>query len=524
MASAGFGDDRPVSQLSRRQFLRDLCIGAAAATLAACSGPGKHGASPSSAPPPSGLAPSPPASPGPPDWLALRSRLQGTLTLPGDPGYALAARGYNPLFDANQPAAVAACARPSDVQACLAAASAARLPVAARSGGHSYAGYSAPPGGLVVDLAPMAAIDLRPDGTATVGAGARLIDVYNTLATAGRCLPGGSCPTVGIAGLTLGGGVGVLTRQLGLSIDHLVSAAAVTPDGVLRTASAASEPDLFWALRGGGGGNGAVVTSFTFATVPAPTLAVSATSYPAGSAGAVLGGWLAWIRQAPASIWSNCIVSSGTPPTIRVNATSTEPTAALSSALGDLARSAGTAAAHQSVTSMGYLAAMLYFAGCSQVAACHLAGRGAGAGKLGREAFVASSRVMGTVPADPGAVVALLSGRPGIDLIVDALGGAVAQVAPGDTAFAHRSAVATMQIYAATSAAAAPSARQAVAAVRDGLVPLVGSGAYVNYIDPGLAGWQHAYYGANLARLQSVVRRYDPGGVLRFAQGLAPGG
>ena len=516
-----------MSQLSRRQFLRDLGIGAAAATLAACSGPGKRSASGSTAPPPSGPpppgpAPSPPASPGPPDWAALRSRLRGTLTLPGDPGYAAAARGYNPLFDANQPAAVAACAGPSDVQACLAAASAARIPVAARSGGHSYAGFSAPPGGLVVDLAPMAAIDLHPDGTATVGAGARLIDVYNVLGTAGRCLPGGSCPTVGIAGLTLGGGVGVLTRQLGLTIDHLVSAAAVTPDGVQRTASAGSEPDLFWALRGGGGGNGAVVTSFTFSTVPAPTLAVSSTSYPAGSAGAVLGGWLAWIRQAPASIWSNCIVSAGSPPTVRVNATSTDPAAGLTSALGDLTRRTGTAAAHQSVTSMGYLPAMLYFAGCAQMAACHLAG--SGAGTLGRETFVAASRVIATPPADPGSVVALLAGRTGIDLIVDALGGAVAQVAPGDTAFAHRSAAATVQIYAGTTVAAAPSARQAVAAVRDGLAPLVGPGAYVNYIDPGLAGWQDAYYGANLARLQSVVRRYDPDGVLRFAQGLAPGG
>jgi len=414
---------------------------------------------------------------------------------------------------------VAACARVADVQACLATASAARLPVAARSGGHSYAGYSVPPGGLVVDLAPMAAVDLHADGTATVGAGARLIDVYNALGSAGRCLPGGSCPTVGIAGLTLGGGVGVLTRQLGLTIDHLVSAAAVTPDGVVRTASASSEPDLFWALRGGGGGNGAVVTSFTFSTVPAPELAVSASGYPAGSAGAVLGAWLAWIGQAPASIWSNCIVSGGSPPTVRVNATSTDATAALTSALADLNRRTGTAATHQSVTSKGYLPAMLSFAGCSQMAACHLVGTGAGT--LGRETFVASSRVVDTVPADPGAVVGLLAGRSGIDLIVDALGGAVAQVTPGATAFAHRSALATVQIYAGTTAASAPSARQAVAAIRDGLAPLVGSGGYVNYIDPELAGWQDAYYGTNLARLQSVVRRYDPDAVLRFAQGLA---
>ncbi|HEU5002697.1 MAG TPA: FAD-binding oxidoreductase [Actinomycetota bacterium] len=511
-------------QLSRRQFLRDLGVGAAAATLAACSGTAqRRGFPPTATPPGPGVTPpaATPASPGPPDWAALRSRLHGTLTLTGDPGYAAAARGYNPLFDAHQPAAVAACASPSDVQACLATASGARMPVAARSGGHSYAGYSAPPGGLVVDLAPMAAVDVHADGTATVGAGARLIDVYGALAAAGRCLPGGSCPTVGIAGLTLGGGVGVLARQYGLTADRLVSATVVTPDGAVRTASAASEPDLFWALRGGGGGNGGIVTSFSFSTLPAPQLAVFAARYPAGSAAAVLAGWLAWIEQAPATLWSNCILSAGSPPTVRINGTSTDSTSALTSALADLNRRTGTAPTQQSVTSKSYLQAMLYFAGCSQLATCHLAG--SGAGTLVRETFVASSRVMATAPADPGAVVALLAGRSGIDLIVDALGGAVAQVAPGDTAFPHRRAVATMQIYAGTTAAAAQSTRQAVGAVRDGLAPLVGSGAYVNYIDPELGGWQEAYYGDNLARLQSVVRRYDPDGVLRFAQGLAPG-
>src|SRR5439155_12607662 len=122
-----------------------------------------------------------------------------------------------------------------------------------RSGGHSYAGYCVPEGGLVADLARMSQVTVHPDGTAEIGAGAKLIDIYSRLAAAGRCLPAGSCPSVGISGLTLGGGIGVLSRKFGLTCDRMVSARLVTADAQLRTASADSEPDLFWALRGGGG-------------------------------------------------------------------------------------------------------------------------------------------------------------------------------------------------------------------------------------------------------------------------------
>src|SRR5437660_1397579 len=107
--------------------------------------------------------------------------------------------------------------------------------------------------GLVVDLAGMSGVQVDGD-TAVIGAGARLIDVYTALAAAGRCLPAGSCPSVGIAGLTLGGGIGVLARKYGLTCDSLTGATVVTADGASRTVSVSAEPDLFWALRGGGGG------------------------------------------------------------------------------------------------------------------------------------------------------------------------------------------------------------------------------------------------------------------------------
>ena len=108
--------------------------------------------------------------------------------------------------------------------------------------------------------------------TATVGAGTRLIDFYHGLAAKGRAVPGGSCPTVGIAGLTLGGGIGVTARAYGLTCDNLESLQIVTANGAVLTATAdpSTYGDLFWACQGGGGGNFGVVTSFTFRTVPAP--------------------------------------------------------------------------------------------------------------------------------------------------------------------------------------------------------------------------------------------------------------
>ncbi|WP_157537300.1 FAD-binding oxidoreductase [Kitasatospora azatica] len=163
----------------------------------------------------------PGVAPEPPDWSALKARLAGRLLLPQDQGYGTARLGYNELNDGQLPAAVARCTSASDVQACLDAARGHGVPIAARSGGHSYLGYSVPNGGLVMDLRPMARVQVLPDGTARVGAGARLIEVYAALAQAGRLLPAGSCPTVGVGGLTLGGGIGVLTRKYGLTCDRL---------------------------------------------------------------------------------------------------------------------------------------------------------------------------------------------------------------------------------------------------------------------------------------------------------------
>ncbi|MEV7629014.1 FAD-binding protein [Actinoplanes sp. NPDC089786] len=182
-----------------------------------------------------------------------------------------------------RPAAVLPCATTADVAAALATARRRRLPVAVRGGGHCFAGRSTTTG-VVIDTSPMAGV--RLDGSrAVIGAGTRLAEVYDRLGAHGRTIPAGCGPTVGITGLTLGGGLGILGRRHGLTCDSLLAATLVRADG--RTVEA--DDDLLWAMRGGGAPG--VVTSLTFATVAAPTRTAFRWSCPADGAADLLDAW-----------------------------------------------------------------------------------------------------------------------------------------------------------------------------------------------------------------------------------------
>ncbi|MER6362230.1 FAD-binding oxidoreductase [Kitasatospora sp. NPDC001527] len=460
------------------------------------------------------------AAVAPPDWQALRDRLGSRLVLPADPGYGTARLGYNELNDGQFPAAVAQCVSADDVRACLDVARGHGLPIAARGGGHGYLGYSVPDRGLVIDLRGMADVVVHPDGTAEVGAGARLIEVYAALAQAGRLLPAGSCPTVGVAGLTLGGGIGVLARKYGLTCDRLGAAEVVTADSSLLTASPVEEPDLYWALRGGGGGNFGVVTRFSFDTAPAPDLTVFVLRFAAGSVTEVLGAWQEWVDGAPDELWASCQISAGTPPRCRVVGCYVGGPGGADPLLDELVEAAGTAPTSRTVSPRDYLGAMKFMAGCSNdtIAQCHPVSEG---GRLPRAGFVAVSRMLGPVPLDPAGVTELMTGHTGVDLLLDSLGGAIGELAPSATAFPHRESLASAQVYAGATPATEDQARATVEAIRDGLADLGALGAYVNYIDATLPRWGRAYYGRNLPRLKAVARRYDPDGVFAFPRSVA---
>ena len=247
----------------------------------------------------------------PPDWDALARSLRGSLVRPGDPGYDAARVLYNTRFDSVLPQGVARCSSASDVRACVMFASQTGVPLAVRSGGHSYGGWSTG-NGLVLDTGPMRSVQATGNRM-IVGAGARLIELYETLAAAQVGIGGGSCPTVGIAGLALGGGIGVVARRYGLTCDALTGVQLVTADSRLVTADAANNDDLFWACRGGGGGNFGIATAFDFATFPTTDVALFTLKWPWAAAPQVLAAWMAWIADAPDPLWSNCILAPGSP-------------------------------------------------------------------------------------------------------------------------------------------------------------------------------------------------------------------
>jgi FAD/FMN-containing dehydrogenase len=193
----------------------------------------------------------------------LAAALRGELITPGDEGYDAARAVYNGMID-KRPAAVARCRDTADVIAAVAFARANRMEIAVRGGGHNAAGFGTWDGALVIDMSSMRSTTVDPERrTVRVDAGATWGDVDHATVAFGMATPSGFLASTGVAGLTLGGGIGYLSRRFGLTVDNLLSADVVLADGRFVTASATSHPDLFWALRGGGGNFG-VVTSFTF--------------------------------------------------------------------------------------------------------------------------------------------------------------------------------------------------------------------------------------------------------------------
>ena len=471
-------------------------------------------------------------------WTALRASLSGRLVLPDDPNYPTAKLVYDLRFADVMPAGIAYCASPADVQRCIAFARHQQLPIAARSGGHSYGGYSTG-NGLVVDVTTMSAVSVKTTGsrgpTATVGSGTLLIDLYNQLSGAGMLLPGGSCPTVGIAGLTLGGGIGVVGRKYGLTCDNLQSVEIVTADGALIQCDPGNHADLLWASQGGGGGNFGVVTSFTFGVRSMPELSLFTLEWPWAAAADVLGAWQAWAPDAPDELWSNCqLLSSGSPgQKARCTGVFVGIPSGLTSLLQSFEQAVSTTPTYRFVGPESYLSAMLIEAGCEglTVPECHLPEQNP-LGTLSRSTFVAKSAYVAT--AMPGAglqaaaqlVTDLQESQPGVNggLVFDAYGGIINRVAPGATAFVHRGARCGIESSVSwgpnPSAVAVADGQAWLAHAANVLAPYTDGSAYQNYIDPALSDWRQAYYGANLGRLTRVKQTYDPDNVFHFAQSI----
>jgi FAD/FMN-containing dehydrogenase len=244
----------------------------------------------------------------------LRDALRGPLVLPGDDGYAEAKQIWNGAHDARTPAAVVSCTGVADVMAALGFARSHDLTVAVRGGGHSVAGLSTVDGGMLIDLSPMRNVRVDPNARrAYVGPGATWGDVDHEAQQFGLATTGGLVSTTGVAGFTLGGGIGWLMRQYGLACDNLVGADVVTADGRLVHASATENSDLFWGLRGGGGNFG-IVTSFELALHPVgPEIYAGPLFLPADAAVDLLRFYRDWAPDQPDAITTAISLATAPP-------------------------------------------------------------------------------------------------------------------------------------------------------------------------------------------------------------------
>ena len=520
---------------NRREFLRRaaqtslITTGAVAASLAldGCGSNSKVPVTTTTTTP--SLGP-----PSPKEWAALARSLSGTLVRPSSRSYGADRLLYNSKFTDLHPQGIAYCAGPVDVSRCVDFATRHNMSLCARSGGHSYAGYSSCDG-LVIDVSRLATISVDTSAnTATIGAGALLIDVYNEVGSRDRLLPGGSCPTVGIAGLTLGGGIGVFGRKYGLTSDNVRSVDVVTADSRLVRANEHDHTELLWACRGGGGGNFGIATSFTFDVHPMPEVTLFTLQYPWAAAATVLEAWQEWIVTAPDELWSNCqLESQGTYGFLaQVGGVYCGSPAALATYLAPLQSAIGTAPTYSFNGSNDYLSAMEIEAGCSglSIAACHLSSENPH-GELSRSAYSAKSSYVNTAMSSTRCAsmvaavehLATLAPTLGGALAFDAYGGAINRVAKDATAFVHRDKLACIQ---ATYSWSTYTPASVIADGRTWLTWLgddvfnAETGAYQNYIDPTLVNWRSAYYGTNLERLIKVKRRYDPENHFSFAQSI----
>jgi FAD/FMN-containing dehydrogenase len=451
----------------------------------------------------------------------LRAAVKGQIVIPGDDGYAEAAAVWNGAHDGSRPAIVVRCAGAADVIAAVGFARSTGLTIAVRGGGHSVAGFSTCDDGIVIDFSPMNGVRVDPAAKrATVGGGAVWADVDHETQAHGLATTGGLISTTGVAGFTLGGGIGWTMRKFGLACDNLASADVVTADGRLLHASASENADLLWGLRGGGGNFG-IVTQFEFDLHPlGPIVYAGPIFYPADAAPELLRAFRDWAPGVPDEVTALVSLTTAPPlPVIPEEWHGEKVAIFVATSTGSVDDGAGLVAGIRQVAEpiADLLGPMPYHVIQTLLdplwpKGIHAYFKATNLARLDDELV---DRLCQMHLAAPG---------PQCEIHVHQMGGAVARVDDGATAFAERSMPFVLNAVTGwQDADAGPAhrdwARGTIAAASDAST----GRAYVNFLgDPDEA--RTAYGHATYDRLVSLKNRYDPTNVFRLNQNIPPAG
>jgi len=455
------------------------------------------------------------AAPNDQEWAGLRSALEGALILPSDSDYDSVRRVWNGSVD-RRPAAIARCRGPADVAASTRFARDRGLLVAVRGGGHSLPGHSVCDGGLVIDLSALRRVDVDPHRrTARAEPGATWGDFDAATQEHGLATTGGQVATTGIAGLTLGGGLGYLMREHGLTCDNLLAAELVTADGEQVRASADENPDLLWGLQGGGGNFG-VVTALEYGLHPATPLFGGFIVHDAARAGPVLRFWRDHIADAPDHTFNEAVlfVAPAEPPyPEEIHGRSVLSLASF--AFGDPERAEELL---RPLAEFGPpVTALLWPMAYTNVQSIF----SAPSGRLRYE----KSDFLATLPddaIDTLVAAAATTTNPMSQLVLVQLGGAMSRVDPLATAFSHRDA----GFFFTASTSWADGGGEHVAWARTAWSALRpwARGVYVNFLDgdDDEDRLRQAYGPRTHDRLVALKDRWDPTNLFRLNQNIKP--
>ena len=440
---------------------------------------------------------------------SLAGAFRGAVIGPDDPDYEAARKVHNGMID-KRPAVIARCTGVADVMAALQFGIEHGLPIAVRGGGHNVAGKAVCDDGLVIDLSPMKGIRVDPlKRVAHAQAGLTWGEFDRETQAFGLATTGGAVSTTGIAGLTLGGGIGWLQRQHGLTCDNLLSADVVTADGRFLTASVDDHPDLFWGLRGGGGNFG-IVTSFEYRLHPVGQVIAGPVVYPFSAAKDVFGFYRDYSQSAPDELFAEfalaCLPDGQRAVMIFVVYTGLPEKS--DEVLGPV---------HEFGAPLENLIAPMSYCEVQQAYDADF--------PFGLLNYWKSSNIKELTDGAIDTMVAFMEAAPSTRpmVIIDQFGGAVARVPNDATAFGHRDAAYDLIIAAIWSEPGEQEAHVDWARrFFDAMQPYSTGDVYVNYLSDEGDERVRAAYGHHYTQLAELKRRYDPDNVFDSNQNIKP--